>query len=231
MANPMLQHYVKLTEFLGQALGPDYEVALYDLTEDTRPIIAITNSHVSGRGVGMPLTDTILQTLLQKDFNTWDYHLHSRTVSPDGKTLYCSTLLLRQDSQPIGMLCINFDDSRYQSLVQDILHLCHPGQYTKTMPDHETASMEGRMKNSITSVAQDAIVRELEQLGINADRLTAEERVKMIAVLEARGIFLLKGAIKDVAEAMHCSQASVYRYLSQVRNEGFPPAPPKKKKI
>ena len=26
MANPLLQHYIKLTEFLGQALGPDYEL-------------------------------------------------------------------------------------------------------------------------------------------------------------------------------------------------------------
>ena len=32
--NALLQHYVKLTEFLGQALGPDYEVALHDLRSE-----------------------------------------------------------------------------------------------------------------------------------------------------------------------------------------------------
>lgn len=37
MANPLLQHYIKLTEFLGQALGPDYEVALHDMT-DKKPL-------------------------------------------------------------------------------------------------------------------------------------------------------------------------------------------------
>ena len=31
-SNLILQHYIKLTEFLGKALGPDYEVALHDLT-------------------------------------------------------------------------------------------------------------------------------------------------------------------------------------------------------
>ena len=42
---------------------------------------------------------------------------------------------------------------------------------------------------------------------------------KFIASLAAGGIFLLKGAGKDVADALHCSQASVYRYLSQIRKD------------
>ena len=67
-------------------------------------------------------------------------------------------------------------------------------------------------------MAIDAISRELEHLGVTADRLTSEERLKIIAALEANGIFLLKGAVKDVAAGLHCSQASVYRYLSQVKN-------------
>ena len=57
MANSLLQHYIKLTEFLGHALGPDYEVALHDLTDKNRSIIAIANSHVSGRQVGLSLGD------------------------------------------------------------------------------------------------------------------------------------------------------------------------------
>ena len=47
MANSLLQQYVKLTEFLGFALGPDYEVALHDLTDKNRSIIAIANGHVA----------------------------------------------------------------------------------------------------------------------------------------------------------------------------------------
>ena len=69
-------------------------------------------------------------------------------------------------------------------------------------------------------MAVDAINRELERLGVTADRLTSEERLKIIGALEANGIFLLKGAVRDVAAALHCSQASVYRYLSQIKNSG-----------
>lgn len=48
-SNLILQHYIKLTEFLGKALGPDYEVALHDLTRKDRSIIAIANNYISGR--------------------------------------------------------------------------------------------------------------------------------------------------------------------------------------
>ena len=41
MANPLLQQYIKVTEFLGLTLGPDYEVALHDMTDKNRSIIAI----------------------------------------------------------------------------------------------------------------------------------------------------------------------------------------------
>ena len=68
VTNALLQHYVKLTEFLGQALGPDYEVALHDLTDKNRSIIAIANNHVSGREIGAPLTTVALSILRDKSY-------------------------------------------------------------------------------------------------------------------------------------------------------------------
>ncbi|MDY3618244.1 helix-turn-helix transcriptional regulator [Agathobaculum sp.] len=228
MANPLLQHYVKLTEFLGHALGPDYEVALHDLTDKNRSIIAIANNHVSGREVGAPLTNVALQILMDKSYEKNDYRLHYCGVSASGKTLRSSTLFIKQNGKLIGMLCINFDDSRYQAVGEEILKLCHPdtfvdtavkrsirGPFTEQVPAPSTESFH----NSIDAVAGDAVARALAALGVTADRLTPDERIQIITQLETGGIFLLKGAVKDVAEALHCSQASVYRYLSQVKRD------------
>ena len=66
--NALLQHYMKLTEFLGQAFGPDYEVALHDMTDKNRSIIAIANNHVSGREIGAPLTNVALSILRDKSY-------------------------------------------------------------------------------------------------------------------------------------------------------------------
>ena len=70
MANSLLQQYVKLTEFLGHALGPDYEVALHDLTDKNRSIVAIANNHVSGREIGAPLTNVALKILAEKSYES-----------------------------------------------------------------------------------------------------------------------------------------------------------------
>lgn len=62
----MLQPYIVLTEFLGKALGPDYEVALHDLTSKHQSLIAIANGHISGRKIGSPLTNAALHMLSTK---------------------------------------------------------------------------------------------------------------------------------------------------------------------
>ena len=226
VANPLLQQYIKLTEFLGHALGPDYEVALHDLTDKDRSIVAIANNHVSGREVGAPLTNVALRILRDKSYENQDYILHYLGVSSSGKNLRSSTMFIKKDGKLVGMLCINFDDSRYQAVSDALLRLCHPDQFVDTnfqvdaaaanQPDGAAAE---RFPTSIHGVAADAVLHELARRGITASRLTVEERIQIISGLDEAGIFLLKGAVKDVADALECSQASVYRYLSLIRKE------------
>ena len=220
MANPLLQHYIKLTEFLGQALGPDYEVALHDMTDKNRSIVAIANNHISGREIGAPLTNVALKILMDKSYEKQDYITHYRGVSAEGKTLRSSTMFIKHNGKLVGMLCINFDDSRYLAASENVLRLCHPDIFIDDhiAPQQVPATTES-FHNSIDAVAGDAVGRELIRLGVTADRLTPDERMQIIASLENGGIFLLKGAVKDVADALHCSQASVYRYLSQIKKD------------
>ena len=110
--NPLLQQYMKLTEFLGLALGPDYEVALHDLTNRDRSIIAIVNNHISGREIGAPLTNMALGILRDRSYETSDYCLQYHGISVNGKDLRSNTFFIKQDGRLIGLLCINFDAIR-----------------------------------------------------------------------------------------------------------------------
>jgi len=223
VSNALLQHYVKLTEFLGLALGPDYEVALHDMTDKSRSIIAIANNHVSGRELGAPLTNVALSILRDKSYEHSDYRLHYYGVSINGKDLRSSTMFIKQNGRLIGLLCINFDDSRYRELSSRLIGLCHPDMFVEDVVlssgEQTDAAAPEKFRNTTDAVAVDAIGRELEKLGVRADRLTSGERLKIVAALEKGGIFLLKGAVKDVAAGLGCSQASVYRYLAQVKGE------------
>lgn len=232
MGSALLSYYIRVTEFLGRALGPDYEVALHDLTDKNRSIIAIANNHVSGREVGAPLTNVALKVLKDKSYDHMDYMLHYPGVSASGKSLRSSTLFIKDGGELVGMLCINFDDSRYQTVSEQILQLCHPDSFVETSFQFDEGRMENirqdststeRFHNSIHGVAGDAVTRELNQMGLTADRLTADERIGIVAALEPQGIFLLKGAVKEVADTLQCSQATIYRYLAQVRKDAAEP--------
>ena len=222
-----LQQYAKLVEFLGYALGPSYEIALHDLTDKDKSIIAIANGHVSGREVGAPLTNVALSILRDKSYEQADYRVNSYGVSVNGKDLRSSTFYIKEGGELIGLLCINFDDSGYRAISSQLMSLCHPDIFVDDMvrkAERAAWAAGGQMaaeKFPVTAdaVAADAIGRELERLGVTAERLTPEERLQIIANLEASGTFLMKGAVKDVAAELHCSQASVYRYLNQLKAE------------
>ena len=41
--------------------------------------------------------------------------------------------------------------------------------------------------------------------------------MEIIEELDASGAFLVKGAVKEIARILGCSQATIYRYLSNVK--------------
>ena len=223
----VLQHYIKLTEFLGKALGPDYEVALHDLTRKDRSIIAIANNYISGREVGAPLTNMSLSILRDKSYEHTDYHLHYYSINVNGKDLRSSTFFIKDNGKLIGLLCINFGDSRCQNICDRILSLCHPDLFVTDVLPQAGATWDEALEdcpaaekfcNSADAVAVDAINWELERMGVTPKQLTPEKRLQVIAALEAGGLFLLKGVVKSAAASLRCSQASVYRYITQIKN-------------
>ncbi len=207
--------------------GPDYEVALHDLTNKDHSIIAIANSHISGRKLGAPLTNMALSSLRDKSYERMDYHLHYYSINVNGKDLRSSTFFIKDNGKLIGLLCINFDDNRYRDVCDRILSLCHPDLFvTNVLSQNSTSwdeALEGcpapeKFRNSADAVAADAINRELDRMGVTPEQLTPEKRLQVIAALESAGIFLLKGAVKSAAVGFRCSPASVYRYITQIKN-------------
>ena len=188
----VLQHYIKLTEFLGKALGPDYEVALHDLTRKDRSIIAIANNYISGREVGAPLTNMALSSLRDKSYEHTDYHLHYYSINVNGKDLRSSTFFIKDNGKLIGLLCINFGDSRCQNICDRILSLCHPDLFVTDVLPQAGATWDEALEdcpaaekfcNSADAVAVDAINWELERMGVTPKQLTPEKRLQVIAAL------------------------------------------------
>ena len=216
MDREMRRQYTVLVDFLGHILGPDYEVALHELKDDSNEIIAIANGELTGRHLGSPLSNKMLEYLTSHLYETQDYVLRFESTAITGKKM-CS-----------NSLCINFDSSGYQELSARVMDLCSnmltPGVQSGTrliVEDDTDPTAETPEKTYPTSIAgaTASIVSEVvSSYPVPVERLTQDEKMEIMAALNRKGVFLLKGSVSYVAKELHSSEASIYRYLGKLNN-------------
>ena len=233
----IMSQYIKLTEFMGRLLGRDYEIVLHDLSDKEHSIVAIANNFISGRQVGGPITNVALQIISDKSYLSSDFRTHYSGISRDGTRLASSTMFIKNSANElIGLLCVNFDDRRYRELSERLntLRLVDPFldsnfQYNEALASYappvslDTASLNvdsvETFYNSTDDVTQEVARQVMAELGFSADRLTPVEKIAIVEKMNSRGAFLLKGAVKNTSEVLDCSQATIYRYLAEVRDK------------
>ena len=215
MTEDMLRQYKVLVEFLGKALGPDYEVVLQTIGPEGSGIAAIANGRVSGRGVGSPVTSTALKMIMRRQYTDQDYSQNYTGMLSNGKAIRSSTMFIKDQGRLVGMLCINFDDSRFHELSDALLRVIHPDDYLQRgLPVSEGTEF---FQSDVNTMMQELFEEATASLQVPPDRLNQEERLQIITQLYDRGMFQLKGAVPFVMEKLGCSQASIYRYLSKVK--------------
>jgi predicted transcriptional regulator YheO len=217
--------YLPLMDFLAELLGPRTEVVLHDTSDLGRSIVALTNGHVSGRTVGGPATDLVLKVLQNHEHDDRDYLANYLAESRTGGTFRSSTFFIRDEAgDVVGMLCLNIDDeplTRARDLLAAItattgLVKGASEGGTPGAPERPAAVAE-RLSTTVDELALDGVARIVAARGVDPQRMTPEEKVSAVRDVERAGVFLLKGGVAQVAEALHVSEPTVYRYLKQVR--------------
>lgn len=230
MEENLLQHYIRLVDFLGVALGPDYEVVLHDVTDSNNSIVAIANGYISNREIGAPLSNKALQLIADGAFRHSDSVLQYYEAADNGKLLRTNTFFIKSaDDKLLGLLCINFDDSRYAEISTRILKLCHPDQfinehvipnmYSSIWPKDAGNSHKDEYASTVDAVIDSIIGRILSEFYVPIDRLTQDEKMTVLDKLNQQGLFRIKGSVSHVAKALCSSEASIYRYLSKLKTD------------
>lgn len=225
----LLYSYTTTVKFLGSVLEPDYEVVLQDLSNINHSVIAIENGHISGRTIGSPLTSAVFQMLSSKVYEEDDFIANYKGVAENGHILRSSSMFIKDSNgNPIGLLCINFDDSRYMELHEKLFSLIHPGNFVKNISSGIAESKENvkDLSSRITENFAIDVASLREQIFNDAtanfttpvDRLNQNERKEIMIKLYEQGLFQLKGSIPFVAKRFSCSQATIYRYLGEINN-------------
>jgi predicted transcriptional regulator YheO len=229
--------YLPLMDFLAELLGPRTEIVLHDTSDLSRSIVALTNGHVSGRSVGGPATDLVLKVLQNHEHDDRDYLANYLAESRTGGTFRSSTFFIRDaGGDVVGMLCLNIDDEPL-TRARDLLAAITATTGLVKGADAggagagagggaaggagsgsaSPAAVAERLSTNVDELALDGVARIVAAQGVEPHRMTPDEKVAAVRELERAGVFLLKGAVAQVADALHVSEPTVYRYVKQVR--------------
>ena len=66
--------------------------------------------------------------------------------------------------------------------------------------------------------AVQAAITDVTGSALPPDRLTMDEKIRIVEDLQQAGIFYMKGAVSEVAAQLGSSEATIYRYLSKLKD-------------
>ncbi|MGA3031418.1 MAG: PAS domain-containing protein [Candidatus Limnocylindrales bacterium] len=195
-----------LFDGLAQALGPNYEIVLHDLRHPDHSVCSIAGA-VTGRSVGAPATNVLLESLRSSGNAAEDIFNYSTTAN--GRPIRSSVLFLRDGGQVVGAVCVNVDVGPLVR-VKDELELLI-GLDRGEDPRAET------FENTVGALVEDLLAATFAKIGLRRAHTTPQERLQVVASLEEQGAFQVKGAVELVARELDVSKFTIYSYLQRLR--------------
>lgn len=214
----LLRSYIPLVHFLGEALGNTCEISLHDVRNPDDSLIAIANStDISGRRIGSPLTDLGLKVIKERYYENKDFITKYPSRTKDGKTLRSSTFFIKNsENQVIGLLCVNVNISEFIQAANCLNKFLSEisGGPERNLAEEKTP-LSDNLSGSIEELVMSIIESTMAEINIPPERMSSEEKMSIVYKLDEKGVFLLKGAINEVAKQLKTSENTVYRYLNK----------------
>lgn len=223
-------------EFFGIALGPQYEMALYELNGDnTGTAVQVEFSLVTDVEKGDPLPEDVVAFLNGSQWHGTTYRTGLTAVLDEHRIANLSLLYLPEAVPGKRyLLVLLWDSSEYLDMVNRLLMISNLDSklnvsaldlrsLNKDLPIHFDTNRHKReteKEDSLLDISVVQIDAEIQKvLGMRAkmqSAFTQEVRLEIVSKLYARGIFEIKGIVRKVAQRLYCSEATIYRYLSQL---------------
>ncbi|MFU0789647.1 helix-turn-helix transcriptional regulator [Cerasibacillus sp. JNUCC 74] len=199
---------IRTADMIVKMFGDRCEVAVHDFTDLQHSLIHLAGN-VTGRKIGSPITDLVLNELTKKQEDVQDIPSY-KTQSKQGKVLKSSTVFLRDDKEKIiGALCMNYDISlfiQFGGEIEQFINFQQEKQATETF------------FNSVHDVIHEMVDRVILDHKKAPVEMSIDEKVDCVRILDEKGVFLIKGATEYVAQRLGVSKFTIYNYLHKVRS-------------
>jgi predicted transcriptional regulator YheO len=189
---------------LTSMLGRSCEVVIHD-TSDLEHSIVWIEGNVTDRRVGGMMSDAGLEKLRSRDTHPL---FNYTTYTDTGKTLKSASIWLRDSSGEIyGAFCINLDVTAIE-LLQDFVR--------DLAPDSSRVELGEAYAQTLHDML-DTMIAECEyRIGSPAERMSKDERVEMVRMLDGRGAFQVRNSVAYVAGRVGVTRKTIYNDLREI---------------
>jgi predicted transcriptional regulator YheO len=210
MNNKYLEKIIPIADAIAEMFGKRCEVVLHDLTRPQSSVVYTKNGHVTGRKVGQSFHHLFPKVLSSSKFNG-DHLSNYKTISDDGRVIKSSTAFIRDDNgMVVGAFCINFD-------VDDLLKSKIFVEEFVFMDEAENLREEKEIVDSVWDVVTNLIQYAVEEYPVPVNEMTKLDKLKIVSFLNEKGLFLIKGAIDELATSLNVSRVTIYGYLDELK--------------
>jgi predicted transcriptional regulator YheO len=206
-----LDLFERLAEGIVAVVGPHCEVVVHDFS-DLEHSAVIVVGNVSGRRPGAPVPD--LDFISDELSGDTPDQLNYR-IQVGSRELQSSTIWIRDDDgTPIGAICINLDYFELNQAFNILGRFTEPARKTPelTIQDTWAKDMDELINLSVSTYLRENQISSIEVM-------TQEDKRQLIAAVEERGLFKLRGAANHLAEILDVSRASIYNYRTSAKEK------------
>ena len=203
-----LEAILPLMHFFGEMLGPDAEIILYDV--DDRVVYQVLNPMDDEMVPGSEMRSLERNFIDSKIYEKEEFIVNYRALSRSRHKLKSATFFLKNnpERQLRGMITVNINVDRLVEL-RDALNVMISGY--RPYEASANSPFYNNFEVSVEGLVSTAIQDELDRFGVEPTRLSYQEKMEMVHSLDEKGIFLVKGAIAELATALQTTETSIYR--------------------
>lgn len=206
--------FKQLADAIVAMFGRSCEVVIHDLTDLHKSVVHISGD-VTGRKIGAPATDLLVKALGRKNSAIKDMYNYKTTVR-DGRSIKSSTIFLRNNEEDvIAAFCINLDTTDFFNAAQALSSFFN---HSNGNENEDGSVIQETFSSSVGETIEVLFEQALVEIGKQPLTMTIDEKIKLTSLLEEQGVFLMKGAVKQVAELTGVSNYTIYNYLKKIRN-------------
>nr|WP_311132561.1 PAS domain-containing protein [Nonomuraea gerenzanensis] len=200
--DPRVRAWSPVCAAIAKLLAPHAEVVLHDPATDR--VLAVWNP-LTRRGAGDP---SMLGELDRLDPAADDVHGPYEKTLPDGRRLSSVSAVLRDDGgEPSAVLCVNLDRTPLEQAAALLAAFAAP---TAPRP-------EALFEQDWTDRVHQVVGGYVREHGRAVERLTRDDRLAVLAELDAAGVFAVRRAVPVVAGALRTSRSTLYALLADLR--------------